>query len=346
MYKGLLVDKALLEKDPHFSEGCSFCHKGNDSAKEQAAAHAGLVKRPSDDLSVCASCHEEIAKTYRTALHYTTAGLRHGVLGRFSQEEIKDFDARVFEKSCRSCHSSCGDCHVKGPVISGISIGLIKKHQFVKRDEGKTCAFCHGGRVYPEFTGEYGGTPDVHYQKGMVCMDCHKKTEFHGDGTAYVSRRQVKDRPACVQCHPSGQEKSEKAKSAHETHAGKMSCASCHASGQYRNCYDCHLGKGAAPKPGFILGLNPRDRKTITTLRVIPTVRDTFESAGIKAKEFDTLPNYWDTVPHNIKKRTERTRSCDVCHVDKQDFLKKETLINNGSKANEGLIYTPQPIKK
>ena len=88
-----------------------------------------------------------------------------------------------------------------------------------------------------------------------------------------------------------------------------------------------------------------RDKKTITTLRVIPTVRDTFLSAGIKMENFDLLPNYWDTVPHNIKKRTERTRSCDVCHVDKEGFLTKETLIKDGSKANEELIYTPKPIK-
>jgi len=102
------------------------------------------------------------------------------------------------------CHASCGDCHVKGPAISGISAGLLKGHRFVKRDEGKTCALCHGGRVYPEFTGEYGGTPDVHYQKGMVCMDCHNKTEFHGDGKAYTSRQERKDRPACLNCHPAG----------------------------------------------------------------------------------------------------------------------------------------------
>ncbi len=267
-------------------------------------------------------------------------------MGRFSKEDLKIFDEKVFEKSCRSCHSSCGECHVKSPVIGGVNIGLIKGHRFVKRDEGKTCALCHGGRVYPEFTGEYGGTPDVHYQKGMVCMDCHKKAQFHGDGNRYLSKREVKEKPACVKCHKPGEEKTEKAKTAHEKHSEKLSCVSCHASGQYRNCYGCHLGKGATAKPGFILGLNPKDKKTVTTLRVIPTVRDTFQPAGIKMENYDALPNYWDATPHNIKKRTERTRSCDVCHVDKAGFLTKETLIKNGSKANEGLIYDPKPIKK
>ncbi|RPJ07650.1 MAG: hypothetical protein EHM36_06555 [Deltaproteobacteria bacterium] len=279
-------------------------------------------------------------------MHYTTAGLRHGVSGRFSKEAARRFDEKVFQGSCRSCHSSCGDCHVKGPVISGISIGLIKGHQFVKRDEGKTCAFCHGGRVYPEFTGEYGGMADVHYQKGMVCMDCHKKTEFHGDGKVYNSRHERKDRPACVNCHKPEEQGTARARAAHQTHKDKVSCAACHASAPYRNCYDCHLGKGATSKPGFILGLNPRDKKTITTLRVIPAVRDTFESAGIKMENYDSLPNYWETVVHNIRKRTERTRSCEVCHVEKRGFLTKDTLIKDGSKANEQLIVTPKEIKK
>jgi len=70
------------------------------------------------------------------------------------------------------------------------------------------------------------------------------------------------------------------------------------------------------------------------------------QAAGIKMEHFDLLPNYWDTVPHNIKKRTERTRSCDVCHVDKEGFLTKETLIPGGSKANEGLIFAPKTIKQ
>ncbi len=346
MYKGFLVDKALIGQDPHFLEGCSSCHKGNETAQAKEGAHKGLVVRPSDDVKACAPCHEAEAKTYTTSLHYTLAGLKQGVRPRFSGQEAKIFDEKVFEKSCRSCHASCGDCHVKGPVISGISIGLIKGHKFVRKDEGKTCAFCHGGRVYPEFTGEYGGTADVHYQKGMICLDCHKKVEFHGDGKAYITRKEVKGRPGCIGCHEPGKEKTEKASSAHAVHREKLSCSACHAAAAYRNCYGCHLGKGAEARPGFILGINPRDRKSVTTLRLIPTVRDTFLSAGIKMEHFDALPNYWDTVPHTIRLRTERTRSCDVCHTEKKDFLTRETLIKDGSKANESLIYTIKPRKK
>ncbi|GAM08324.1 hypothetical protein OR1_00595 [Geobacter sp. OR-1] len=259
--------------------------------------------------------------------------------------EGKLFNEKVFTKACNSCHAACGDCHVKVPVIGGLNIGLIKGHTFVRRDEGKTCALCHGGRVYPEFTGEYGGTPDVHYQKGMICLDCHKQSESHGDGTIQTNRKEIKERPSCQKCHPVGSDKSDKAKEAHAAHNGKLSCVACHSSGGYRNCTNCHEGKGATSTPGFILGLNPRDKKTVTTLRIIPTVRDTFAESGVKMEKFDALPNYWDTSPHNIKKRTDRTRSCDTCHVEKTSFLTKEILIKGGSKANEELIREPKPLK-
>lgn len=347
MYKGFLIDKSILGKDIHFDEGCGSCHRGNEKGATKETAHKGLVTRPSNQPDTCGKCHEDIAKPFKTSLHFTTEGQRHGVSGRFSQKELKTFNEKVFEKSCRTCHASCGDCHVKAPIIGGVNTGLIKGHRFVKRDEGKTCALCHGGRVYPEFTGEYGGNADIHYQKGMVCVDCHKKEGFHGNGTTiYRTRKEVKEKPSCTHCHPPGQAKTEKAHVAHKTHSGRLSCYACHAGGSYRNCYDCHLGKGATAKPGFVLGLNPRDKNTVTTLRLVPTVRGTFTSAGITMEGYDKLPNYWNAAPHNIKKRTERTRSCEVCHEEKKDFLTKELLPKNGSKANEGLVYTPKSIKK
>ncbi|PKN70999.1 MAG: hypothetical protein CVU54_03190 [Deltaproteobacteria bacterium HGW-Deltaproteobacteria-12] len=347
MYKGYVVDRDILKKDQHFILSCPQCHQGNDKVLKKEEAHKDLVKRPSDNMANCATCHKTITDKYTKSLHYTTAGQRNGVMPRFSKEDLKKFDEKVFEKSCRSCHASCGDCHVKSPAVSGISTGLISGHKFVKKHEGKTCSSCHGGRVYPEYTGEYGGEPDVHYQKGMLCMDCHKKMEFHGDGKAYASKNQVKDRPACRDCHKPGSEKTPAAKTSHQMHIDKVTCYGCHSSGEYRQCSNCHTTTGSKAKPGFILGLNPRDKKTLTTLRLIPTTKNTFDAHGIKMDNFDALPNYWDSAVHNIKKRTSRTRSCDSCHVAKEGFLNKEMVIKEGgSKANEGLIFNIKPLKK
>jgi hypothetical protein len=320
---------------------CIACHKGNKQGKTKEAAHKGRLARPSDNLKTCDICHIKAGQNYAKALHFTSLGQREGVKHRFSAAELKTFDKKVFEKSCRSCHASCGSCHVKSPPVGGITTGLLQGHKFVKKNEGKTCATCHGGRVYPEFTGEYGGTPDVHYQKGMMCNDCHKKQEMHGDGRMYKSKQAVKDRPKCQSCH-----KDKNNQVAHTIHKDKVSCQGCHSSGQYRQCYSCHSDTGSTAKPDFILGLNPRDRKTLTTLRVIPTIRSTFEKEGIKMENFDAVPNYWNSPVHNIKKRTNRTRSCDSCHVNKEGFLKPEGLIKEGSKANEKLIFNIKPISK
>jgi len=304
------------------------------------------VKRPSDDVTLCRQCHDQIGATYATSLHYTAAGLRHGVSGRFAPGHAQKFEKDVFPGACQTCHASCGDCHVKSPTIGGVSTGLLNGHSFVRRQEGKTCAACHGGRVYPEFTGEYGGAADVHYEKGMVCADCHGAADVHGDGVAYTSRRDVKTRPSCARCHPAGAEKTAQATSAHQQHRATVSCVACHASGPYRNCTECHLGKGATSAPGFTLGRNPRNPQQLTTLRLIPTVRGTFAPAGLVQERHDTVPNYWDTTPHNVRKRTDRTRSCDACHVERRGFLTKDALPPNGSKANEALIIVPRAIKE
>ncbi|MCE5281198.1 MAG: hypothetical protein LLG93_03765 [Deltaproteobacteria bacterium] len=338
------MDRKIISEDEHFAKGCTACHKGDDSKLNKDLAHKGWDKRPSDRLETCGECHARIVSTYGKSLHYTTAGQRNRVIERMSPAEAKHFDANVFEKSCRSCHASCGDCHVKSPVISGISVGLIQGHRFVKKDEGKTCAFCHGGRVYPEYTGEYGGTADVHYQKGMMCMDCHRKREFHGDGTAYRAKEEVRDRPSCRDCHRLGGEAKLTARIAHLKHQDKVTCFGCHASAEYRNCSDCHVGGGSEAKPGFMLGMSPKNKRQVTTLRLIPTVRDSFKSEGIGMERFDRLPNYWDTPAHNIRKRTERTRNCDACHEDRKGFLTKDKLIKDGSKANLDLLVNPKPI--
>lgn len=344
---GYVVDMDVAATDPHFEYGCSFCHEGDSGAADQASAHKGLVKRPSDNLDTCGNCHEDIATTYKLSLHYTNAGMRNGVSGRFSEEEKKIYDDKVFEQSCRSCHASCGDCHVKSPVISGVNTGLMAGHDFVRKDESKTCALCHGGRVYPEFTGEYGGKPDVHYRNGMTCLDCHSATQMHGDGTAYNGRRDVQDKPSCIECHEKDikedddeddDDKDSDEPDPHAIHEESVSCTACHTATGYRQCSSCHLGEGATSSPAIVLGDNPRIPGQLTTLRLIPTVRSTFEKAGIEQAHFDELPNFWDSVPHNIQKRTDRTRDCNTCHAEYKYFLEKSMLPEGGSCKNLELV--------
>jgi hypothetical protein len=48
-----VVDAGLLDGDPHFAQGCAFCHRGEEAAQQKEAAHRGLRKRPSDDPALC-----------------------------------------------------------------------------------------------------------------------------------------------------------------------------------------------------------------------------------------------------------------------------------------------------
>ena len=83
---GFVVSKDLIAQDPHLKNECTSCHKGNASAKDQKVAHTGLIDRPSDDpVAACGTCHPDIAKNYTLSLHYTAAGMKHGVSGRFSE---------------------------------------------------------------------------------------------------------------------------------------------------------------------------------------------------------------------------------------------------------------------
>lgn len=339
---GYVVTKEAIAEDPHLRElSCVDCHQGDSRATSQAAAHAGMDKRPSDDPeTTCGPCHEDTAKNFTLSLHYTAAGMSHGVAARFDAGEQAIFGQKVFEQSCRSCHASCGDCHVKSPVISGVNTGLLDNHRFTRNDEADTCALCHGGRVWPEFTGDYGGVPDVHYRKGMTCTDCHDATQMHGDGNAYTSRRESQAKPLCADCHDTLAIGKDKTKEAHAIHWDVVSCSACHTASTYRQCSSCHEGKGATSSPAIVLGRNPRYPSQLTTLRLIPTVRDTFlEHARLPMSAYDEAPNYWDAVPHNVAKRTDRTRDCATCHEERRYFLEPGDVPAGLSNKNNELFW-------
>ncbi|HOW55940.1 MAG TPA: multiheme c-type cytochrome [Syntrophorhabdaceae bacterium] len=344
-YMRYYVDKSLTDKDPHFGRGCVSCHKGDGKEADKDKAHKGFVKRPSADLKTCGGCHEDITGNYQNSLHYTVSGFTTKVSMRFSAKEEAVFKMEIFGKSCRSCHAACGDCHVSSPSIDGIRSGFLKGHAFVKRDEGKTCGICHGGRVYAEYTGRYGAGADVHYQKGMMCTNCHKKGRLHGEGGMYAGKDSPRGSPKCKDCHKAGSEKRPVAKLAHSKHEGRVSCYGCHVRGEYRNCSGCHEGKASSSRAGLILGADPENKRLLTTLRQIPVSRDTFSKAGIKMERFDDVTDYRAAPVHNIQRVTARTRSCDICHVNKKDLLTKGSLIKNGSKANEGLIFRMPPLE-
>ncbi|MDQ5988378.1 MAG: hypothetical protein CSYNP_04138 [Syntrophus sp. SKADARSKE-3] len=304
-----------------------------------------MIARPSQNIDTCASCHKDIGNRFRKSLHYTTAGLRNGIHKRFSPAQAGQFDAKVFEQSCRSCHASCGDCHVKTPVVSGVNQGLFANHRFRKKNEGKTCAACHGGRIYAEFTGIGSGVRDIHFEKGMNCLSCHNTGELHGDGSAAAGKNSVPGKPSCTGCHKISA--SSPGSSVHKQHADKTSCQACHVASEYNQCSSCHIGKGASMSQAFLLGRDPRNRDRLVTLRMTPVSRDTFAAQGISMDNYDLVANFWTAPVHNIRKKTARTRTCGPCHTEnKEGFISEKTFPKGGSKQNSILLYDDKAFKK
>jgi len=321
--------------------GVEYNHKGPahlSIGQEAAVVGQAAALEPEDFIFGSHRSHGEIlAKCYSASRKLPPASLEAIMRGFLDGETL-----RYAERVAYGSLAALAENFILFGTVAEI---FARKSGFTRGLGGSMHAFFAPFGSMPN-NAIVGGSADIHYQKGMTCLECHGKMEFHGTGSAYTSKKEVKEKPACTGCHKTGTEKTEKAKSSHVRHRDKVSCYACHSGGMYTNCYDCHLGKGATPRPGFFLGLDHKDKKTVTTLRITPAVRDTFKSAGIIMEKYDSLPNYRATAAHNIKKRTDRTRSCEVCHVEKKNFLTKEMLIRNGSRANELLLYSPKPIDK
>jgi len=341
------VKQAFLSSD-HALDGCQACHKGDPTAAVKEAAHRGLTARPSfvDPEPVCGTCHENEVKAVKTSLHFTVRG-DENFLRRISAHRWPDVQP-VFAQACKGCHASCGDCHVsKAKSAKG---GLMDGHLFKKQPPmEQACGTCHGGRVFPEYTGKNEGfPPDVHWEKAkMDCVACHPVKQLHGDGVAYPNRHAVKTKPACLDCHPNAQAAGSPIEQ-HALHGDKINCVVCHST-VYRGCDNCHLGKGATSSLQFKIGktAHPGSSYQYTLLRHTPTVRTMLDPKVKDAlPNYDAVPTWKDTVPHNIQRKTPRTASCNSCHGNARIFLKPEDLKPNEAAANKSVVVDPIPPRR
>ncbi|HLE42416.1 MAG TPA: hypothetical protein VJB36_00210, partial [Methylomirabilota bacterium] len=104
-------------------------------------------------------------------------------------------------------------------------VGRPIRHQLTKRIAVTQCATCHNGgsRAAMNFRGLMEAPPegrqtftydqdllhghaytkqpaDVHFERGLACIDCHTEREMHGDGQVYAKRHyEVEVR--CESCH-------------------------------------------------------------------------------------------------------------------------------------------------
>jgi hypothetical protein len=154
------------------------------------------------------------------------------------------------------------------------------------------------------------GSADVHFEKGMKCLDCHTSREMHGDGKEYDSFQQAGAMDArCETCHTELT-----TIESHQVHGNKLSCNSCHVR-NIPTCYNCHFdtdtnkGKSVSPQLEGMLYLvnhkgqvNPANLHTFVAKDKAMIVFSPFFSHSIMKEGRTCAECHDNSILHDIKK--------------------------------------------
>ncbi len=223
-----LVDNLLRKK-------CLRCHLENNSYPARGTYRA----------NGCAACHMEYLKN-----------------GRYSGSDKNMFGKLGYSKAHRLYKypklSSCLACH-NNEFVGTDYVGLFPQDY----DRSFRSPILKNGRLKPKLygIGQHHLSEDIHFAKGLTCVDCHKKEEVMGDDKIYTNELDA-IKVKCSSCH--GGYKGRKPDShfvkrkdgnyffksvngknykltlfnnklrAHKYHS-KVSCSACHAAWQYGN---------------------------------------------------------------------------------------------------------------
>ncbi|GAB4146663.1 MAG: hypothetical protein Fur0015_13120 [Ignavibacteriales bacterium] len=180
---------------------------------------------------------------FSTSLHATRQGKTTAYMKENGgMESITDIP--MSQLACTKCHSTTETYPNGNPIDAATYAPSCNDcHDFTKGSavEQQSCLNCHNRQVYEQqLYPDADATGDVHRKKGMTCMNCHKKDELHGDGTAYTSWfDDGASKTSCVECHPLSGLSSN---TSHDVHAKteKVDCAACHTT-SIVSCVNCHF---------------------------------------------------------------------------------------------------------
>jgi hypothetical protein len=363
-WEKVLVDGDAFAETIHGKTECQGCH-GGVQVDDKEAAHEGVVKDPSfGPDSQCSMCHAEQAEPFQTSLHASQAGYFTSMAARGADVESEPIQ-EMFGNHCQSCHTTCGDCHIAQP--DSVGGGLIDGHVFKKTPSlTRNCTACHGSRVGDDYLGKHEDIPgDVHFRQGrMTCVACHDGGSLHssatGEGDEIADHRyDGPQMPACVSCHDAVADGSDGV-AQHTMHQDKLSCQVCH-SVSYTNCDNCHVEiSETSGKPffsveehylSFMIGRNPRQDENRpyewVVLRHVPVAPDNYSFYGEDlTPDFDAMPTWVYTTPHNIQKNTPQNESCATCHGNADIFLTADKVKPEELEANRDVIVETVPTLK
>ena len=227
---------------------------------------------------------------YTKSLHYTNRGIvsayskERGGLERLTGMSAKEIGC---EKS--ECHATtCDVCHKK--VVDGKATYTLDTAIAYA-----ACTNCHGDMAKDN--------PDVHFAKGMKCMDCHTTREIHGDGTEVATYAQPGFFDVrCEKCHTNLSQSI-----SHTVHAGKLDCTPCHVQ-EVNTCYNCHVDTRL--KKGKESSIQLKNMEFLVNHDGKVTLAN-FLSYVYQNK---TMMTFGPTFPHRVVKVG---RTCTDCHDTK-----------------------------
>ena len=351
-----------FKKSGHYGVGCVGCHNGVGDTDDKKLAHSGdFLRHPSEQSEEkCGACHKEIVDNFKTSIHNGTGQkrkvtMRSGLNGAQYFDQLPEHQIEGYNANCATCHGTCGNCHIVRPLAGGG--GLANGHMFTRTpDMVKTCVVCHSSRGGHAYLGVAAGTQaDIHLTSmDFECKACHSGDELHGDGN-YVDQRYAYEKlPECGDCHGDLTH----ANVYHGMHYDDFNCQVCHSQ-DYNNCGSCHIHGEGARIPSYLdfkIAINPipmiKKGYKFALVRRSLGAPDNWEKYGVIYEDFDALPTYNYTTPHNLLRWTSRTvvpegSTCFTsCHIrneggeliNKDLYLFDEDLLEYEKSASSGIV--------
>jgi hypothetical protein len=161
--------------DDYLRDQCLMCHLWSSGHERDGDYRA----------SGCAACH----------VIYSDRGTYEG-RDKAIQKEQRD-RPRFHRITKKIPEYQCIHCHNRGGRTGVSFIGTMESDGY-----GSPWSTVPGEKGGKELHGKYYNhlTEDVHYQKGMTCIDCHTKQDLHGDGNIYSKKWQAVE-IECQDCH-------------------------------------------------------------------------------------------------------------------------------------------------
>lgn len=240
-------ERTEFARGPHAREGvrCTSCHRGDDAAVAQGAAHAGLIGKPARASipGMCGQCHAdpERMRLYglpvdQVALYQTSGHGRKLAQGdpdvatcvdcHGAHESLPSSDARSLTHGTNVDHV-CSRCHGDARTVAGARLKKDMTAEWAGGVHGPTHVAARPGRK-PGCTdchGVHGASPPAAGGSGRVCGRCHDGVRRAHDEGAHGLALDPKTRPECVTCHGAH------AITDTEPQALAKSCVRCHRAG-------------------------------------------------------------------------------------------------------------------